>query len=69
LSAAIVSENFRPSSTSEQALDPVHVPESVLLVTVPLIVGSIDGDKNGSYEKLEIMCLNIITLLFSKINL
>ena len=31
--------------------------------------GSIDGDKNDSYERLEIMCLNIITLLFSKINL
>jgi hypothetical protein len=31
--------------------------------------GSIDGNKNDSYERLEIMCLNIITLLFSKINL
>jgi hypothetical protein len=38
LSAAIVSENFRPSSTFEQVFEPVQVPESVLLITVPLNV-------------------------------
>jgi hypothetical protein len=38
LSAAIVSENFRPSSTFEQVFEPVQFPESGLLVTVPLNV-------------------------------
>jgi len=38
LSAAIVSENFWLSSTSEQVFEPFQVPESVLLLTVPLDV-------------------------------